>query len=70
MTIMVEASQMCWIEVGESTHTSGAAQASEQGTGVLQAVLDLMNTLLRQVSEVVRRALQARLFYGVFAGVF
>ena len=56
---MHEACEMCWSEAGGATHSSGA-QESEQGTGVLQAALDLMHTLLRQVSDVVRRALQAR----------
>ena len=58
---MHEACEMCWSEAGGATHSSGA-QESEQGTGVLQAALDLMHTLLRQVSDVVRRALQARTF--------
>ncbi|KAL8565090.1 hypothetical protein ACOMHN_005293 [Nucella lapillus] len=58
-TVMHEAYQMCWSEAGGATHSSGA-QESGQGTGILQAAMDLLNTLLGYVSNVVRRALQTR----------
>ncbi|KAK7111983.1 serine/threonine-protein kinase ULK4-like isoform X2 [Littorina saxatilis] len=59
ITVMQESCEMCWSEAGENTQSSGA-QESEQGMVVLQQALDLMHALLRQVSDVVRRALQVR----------
>jgi hypothetical protein len=57
ITVMQDAFTLCWSDAGEASQTQGA-QESEQAMGVLQASLDLMNTLLKQVSDVVRRALQ------------
>ncbi|XP_076458728.1 serine/threonine-protein kinase ULK4-like isoform X2 [Babylonia areolata] len=58
-TVMHEAYQMCWSEAGGTTQSSGP-QESGQGVGILQGALDLLNTLLAFVSNIVRRALQNR----------
>lgn len=54
---MQEMGHNCWAEAGDASGSHGTRE-SGQKISILQSALELMHNLLRQVSEVVRKALQ------------
>ncbi|XP_025099125.1 serine/threonine-protein kinase ULK4-like isoform X3 [Pomacea canaliculata] len=57
--VMQEMGHNCWAEAGDASGSHGTRE-SGQKISILQSALELMHNLLRQVSEVVRKALQLK----------